>query len=413
LTEGEHGAGDDLGYAGRSVLLGVLAAAFGSVVPDAEAGEAADGPAVPQRGRLQVPGDPGFGDRGGDVAHGEVGYLDPGDHLGVGVAGHPCPEADWFGSGLGDGGELAGLGDQGDAEHGQDLGTREGVAEGAGAIGSVDVQDGLVDGLGDAVHGPGEIPDGTALLGGAFRHAWHGTETVRSAGDALLRVAEAREDGNGLRAVVGGHVREYRADGCARVGQERAGQLAEPREVAGIRGRTGVRIGDHGPIFPQQASARSRMGDLAGSGRWSRRQERSRLTLGDVDADAGPVALAVITRDGLVLLGRRADGKPRWAFPGGKLEPGESPESAAVREALEETGLRVRATGVIGSRVHPETGIRMVYVAAELAGEPGLTDDENAELAEVRWVGLAEADELTDGAIFEPVHEHLNRALER
>jgi hypothetical protein len=36
---------------------------------------------------------------------------------------------------------------------------------------------------------------------------------------------------------------------------------------------------------------------------------------------------------------------------------------------LEETGLRVRATGVIASRVHPRTGVRIVYVALAPTGE--------------------------------------------
>ncbi|MGH9205427.1 MAG: hypothetical protein ACRD1G_02535 [Acidimicrobiales bacterium] len=40
-----------------------------------------------------------------------------------------------------------------------------------------------------------------------------------------------------------------------------------------------------------------------------------------------------------------------------------------MRETLGETGLRVRATGMIGSRVHPVVGVPMVYVAAELVGE--------------------------------------------
>jgi 8-oxo-dGTP pyrophosphatase MutT (NUDIX family) len=59
----------------------------------------------------------------------------------------------------------------------------------------------------------------------------------------------------------------------------------------------------------------------------------------------GAVALAVVTCRLGVLVGRRRDGNPPWTFPGGKIEPGESPEDAAVHETLDETGLRVRVTG--------------------------------------------------------------------
>ena len=136
-------------------------------------------------------------------------------------------------------------------------------------------------------------------------------------------------------------------------------------------------------------------------------------------AEGRPVAVAVVTSGPGVLVGRRCDVVPMWTFPGGKIEPGESPEGSAVRETLEETGLRVRATGIIGSRVHPVTGVRIVYVAAELAGEAegqirlAVSDfgaGDSSELTEVRWVSLAEADGLTGGAIYEPVRDHLRRA---
>lgn len=57
------------------------------------------------------------------------------------------------------------------------------------------------------------------------------------------------------------------------------------------------------------------------------------------------VAAAVVTRpDGAVLLAQRPDGKPYagyWEFPGGKLEPGETPRQALARELREELGLEV------------------------------------------------------------------------
>ena len=83
------------------------------------------------------------------------------------------------------------------------------------------------------------------------------------------------------------------------------------------------------------------------------------------------MAVDVVASGLSVLVGRRSDGNPPWTFPGGKVEPGESLEEAAVRETPEETGLRVRATGVIGSRVHPRTGVRIVYVAAVPLSESG------------------------------------------
>lgn len=54
-------------------------------------------------------------------------------------------------------------------------------------------------------------------------------------------------------------------------------------------------------------------------------------------------AVALIDRDGRVLLAQRPEGKSMaglWEFPGGKIEPGETPEAALVRELYEELGIQ-------------------------------------------------------------------------
>ena len=53
-------------------------------------------------------------------------------------------------------------------------------------------------------------------------------------------------------------------------------------------------------------------------------------------------AVALIDRDGRVLIAQRPPGKPMaglWEFPGGKVDPGETPEQALIRELVEELGV--------------------------------------------------------------------------
>lgn len=56
------------------------------------------------------------------------------------------------------------------------------------------------------------------------------------------------------------------------------------------------------------------------------------------------VAVALIDIDGRVLIAKRPAGKQlagMWEFPGGKVEPGERPEAALIRELREELGIEV------------------------------------------------------------------------
>jgi 8-oxo-dGTP pyrophosphatase MutT (NUDIX family) len=121
-----------------------------------------------------------------------------------------------------------------------------------------------------------------------------------------------------------------------------------------------------------------------------------------------PVVAAIVTSEHGVLIGRRNDGSPPWTFIAGEIEPGESPADAGIREVKEEAGLLVAAGPEIGRRVHPATGRTMIYMAARPTHGTDIFVGDRDELAEVRWVTLAEADKLMQPyGMFGPVREHI------
>ncbi|MDQ0758739.1 NUDIX domain-containing protein [Streptomyces canus] len=125
-----------------------------------------------------------------------------------------------------------------------------------------------------------------------------------------------------------------------------------------------------------------------------------------------PIAGAVIAHAGRVLLIRRAspEGALLWSFPSGKVEPGETASEAAAREAGEEAGVIVAPMVVLGERVHPATGRRVVYVACRLLGGDAHAASPR-EVAEVAWVRAGEIPELVPGGLFRPVQAYLDGVL--
>lgn len=87
-----------------------------------------------------------------------------------------------------------------------------------------------------------------------------------------------------------------------------------------------------------------------------------------------PVVGAAIARGGLVLCARRVappEAAGRWEFPGGKVETGESPEDALVREIREELGCEVTVVDWLEGRVPVgERHVLTVALCRLVDGEP-------------------------------------------
>jgi 8-oxo-dGTP diphosphatase len=113
--------------------------------------------------------------------------------------------------------------------------------------------------------------------------------------------------------------------------------------------------------------------------------------------DVIEVTAAVIRRADTILLARRPEGSHfagMWEFPGGKIDPGETPEECLARELLEEFGLLADIGAFVTStRFRHENGEieLLAYEARFAAGAPQLNSHD-----EIAWV---------------PVHELLDKDL--
>jgi 8-oxo-dGTP diphosphatase len=108
------------------------------------------------------------------------------------------------------------------------------------------------------------------------------------------------------------------------------------------------------------------------------------------------VACALVDPDGRVLLAKRPAGKPLaglWEFPGGKVEPGETPEAALIRELKEELDIEVTGKCLaplsFTSHSYPEFHLLMpLYVCRRWDGD--IAPQQGQQLTWVRAQKLAD-----------------------
>ena len=107
------------------------------------------------------------------------------------------------------------------------------------------------------------------------------------------------------------------------------------------------------------------------------------------------VVAAIITKEDKIFATQRGYGdfKDGWEFPGGKVEQGESPEEAIIREIKEELGAEIRVTGFLTTVEHdyPTFHLSMDCFWAELK------EGSSVELLEheaAKWLSLDTLDEV-------------------
>ena len=101
--------------------------------------------------------------------------------------------------------------------------------------------------------------------------------------------------------------------------------------------------------------------------------------------------IGILERDGACLMVQRAAGVTMpgaWCFPGGHVEPDETPRRAVVRELAEELGIVVEPTLRLGAvRVLDSRYILGVWKVSHVGGEFRMAEK---EISEMRWIAIDE-----------------------
>ncbi|MEM0235903.1 MAG: (deoxy)nucleoside triphosphate pyrophosphohydrolase [Thermofilum sp.] len=123
------------------------------------------------------------------------------------------------------------------------------------------------------------------------------------------------------------------------------------------------------------------------------------------------IVTAAVIRDGdKVLVARRQSGHlaGKWEFPGGKLEPGESPEECLARELREELGIEVTVKDIFAVVYHEYDFGPILLLAYECALLAGCTMPQDAS---IRWAGREDLCALDFAPADLPIVEKMGHIL--
>jgi len=79
-----------------------------------------------------------------------------------------------------------------------------------------------------------------------------------------------------------------------------------------------------------------------------------------------------------------------WAFPGGEIDEGETPEEALVREIRNETGFRVKVLKKISDRIHPQFSVKITYYSCEIVPSSTRPIVDVHEVESTKWVSVSD-----------------------
>lgn len=93
-----------------------------------------------------------------------------------------------------------------------------------------------------------------------------------------------------------------------------------------------------------------------------------------------------------------------WDLPAGFLEPRETPDEGALREAREEAGFAVELTGLIGAYASRESNT-VVFAYTARAVDADAVPEPDHESSEARWIPLSEVERVLPSVAFVPIRE--------